>query len=291
MNKFTPEEISRLTREHSDTSIQEAKERIEELAKSVDAVRLFVAAIGHLSFAAQGTASELTHGDVPAKVETLAYYLYPFFGESDEKTITPRQMEDCLESLDQLVNMRLMKGLFTEEGSGRNHKVDAIARWTRLQAEIVRGSAFPEQTGEEISEIQGRFDRWFAKEVGISPTRAKDFLWGTIQYHEDAINGLKPQIRENVKSVQKYWLSIRQKPASQRSEEESRALEVFKEAKHAGAVAYEEFPYIVRRRSVSEPVEERVRISSELRKVQEDISSIQHGYLQNRAMYPMPMKL
>ena len=59
------------------------------LAKSVDAVRIFVAPIGHLAFAPEGMASESTHGDVPAKVETLAYYLFPFFGASNNRTIIP----------------------------------------------------------------------------------------------------------------------------------------------------------------------------------------------------------
>ncbi len=40
----------------------------------------------------------------------------------------------------------------------------------------------------------------------------------------------------------------------------------------AAAVAYEEFPYVVRRRRMSVAEDERVRISTELRKVQEDIS-------------------
>jgi hypothetical protein len=39
----------------------------------------------------------------------------------------------------------------------------------------------------------------------------------------------------------------------------------------AAAVAYEEFPYVVRRRA-SAPEDERIRISTELRKVREDIS-------------------
>jgi len=40
----------------------------------------------------------------------------------------------------------------------------------------------------------------------------------------------------------------------------------------AAAVAYEEFPYVVRRRRTSVPEDERIRISTELRKVQEEIS-------------------
>lgn len=51
----------------------------------------------------------------------------------------------------------------------------------------------------------------------------------------------------------------------------NRRHEMFSKA-FAAAVAYEEFPYVVRRRRISAPEDERVRISTELRKVQEDIS-------------------
>lgn len=51
----------------------------------------------------------------------------------------------------------------------------------------------------------------------------------------------------------------------------NRRREMFSKA-FAAAVAYEEFPYVVRRRRISAPEDERVRISTELRKVQEDIS-------------------
>jgi hypothetical protein len=51
----------------------------------------------------------------------------------------------------------------------------------------------------------------------------------------------------------------------------NRRREMFSKA-FAAAVAYEEFPYVVRRRRTSTPEDERIRISTELRKVQEDIS-------------------
>ena len=54
-------------------------------------------------------------------------------------------------------------------------------------------------------------------------------------------------------------------------ERQNRQRDVFSKA-FIAAVAYEEFPYVVRRRRASAPEEERVRISTELRKVQEDIS-------------------
>jgi hypothetical protein len=60
------------------------------------------------------------------------------------------------------------------------------------------------------------------------------------------------------------WLTAYRERANRRREMFSKAF--------AAAVAYEEFPYVVRRRRTSAPEDERIRISTELRKVQEDIS-------------------
>ena len=54
-----------------------------------------------------------------------------------------------------------------------------------------------------------------------------------------------------------------------RRERGNRRREIFSKA-FTAAVVYEEFPYVVRRRRTSAPEDERIRISAELRKVQED---------------------
>ena len=233
MNTFDSEHVRERAREHSAATIKEATQRITELAESVDAARLFVAAMAHLAIAPEGSASELAHGSVQAKAETLAYYLYPFFGVSGNTAITPNQMKVCLESLDQLIHMRLMGSAFADQAYGQDRAADPIATWARLDAEVVRGSAYPEQTDEELSEIQGHSDNWFVRAVGISPTRAKDFLWAIGRRQVDAINEANPQIRAMAESARKRWLDIKKKPASQRSKDESRALEVFENAKDA----------------------------------------------------------
>jgi hypothetical protein len=56
-----------------------------------------------------------------------------------------------------------------------------------------------------------------------------------------------------------------------RRERLNRRRDIFAKA-FATAVAYEEFPYVVRRRRASDPEGERIRISTELRKVQEEIA-------------------
>ena len=60
------------------------------------------------------------------------------------------------------------------------------------------------------------------------------------------------------------WLTGHRERTNRRRDMLSKAFSV--------AVSYREFPYVVRRRRSSSPEDERIRISTELRKVQEDIS-------------------
>jgi hypothetical protein len=105
----------------------------------------------------------------------------------------------------------------------------------RMNAEIVRGSAYPEQTGMEISAIQGHFDSWFARVVGVSPTRAMAMLRAVIRHQEDALNSVMPDIRAKAAAARQHWRAIKKNPASQRNADEVRALEVFESDKAAGA--------------------------------------------------------
>lgn len=56
-----------------------------------------------------------------------------------------------------------------------------------------------------------------------------------------------------------------------RRDAEARRRSTFADA-YAAVVAYAEFPYVVRRRRASAPEDERIRISTELRSVQERIA-------------------
>ncbi len=234
MDNIQREALTAQIREQSDASLEQAIEQIEDLARSVDAVNLFVAAVASLAFVPEGSASETTHGDVPAKIEALAYYLYPFFGVSKNSGITPWHVDKCIESLNTLLRMGLMSSSFTERPKSGANRVDDIVTHARLEAEIVRGSAYPEQTGIEISAIQGHFDCWFAKAVGVSPTRAKDMLWAIIRHQKEALNSAMPDIWAKAEAAQKHWRAIKNKPASQRNADEARGLEVFKSDEVAG---------------------------------------------------------
>jgi len=92
------------------------------------------------------------HGDVPAKTETLAYYAYPFFGKSQQE-IMPWHINECIEILNKILALHLMVPHFPKDNREAGPLAEIVAT-VRIQAGVVRGSAFPEQTVSEIMSIQ-----------------------------------------------------------------------------------------------------------------------------------------
>ena len=83
-----PNIFERLNNELKESALK-AKDKLESLARTVSAERLFVAVTAYLSIAPVELISEVTHGTVSAKSELLAFHLFPFFGVSDVKDISP----------------------------------------------------------------------------------------------------------------------------------------------------------------------------------------------------------
>lgn len=97
--------FERLNKDLKESALK-AKGQIESLAQCVSAERLFVAVTAYLSIAPAELMSEATHGTVSAESELLAFYLFPFFGASDVKEISPFQVEECVSALKDLFQSR-----------------------------------------------------------------------------------------------------------------------------------------------------------------------------------------
>lgn len=233
--KFDPQEWRKTLiqmREKGETELLDAIAELEKLLESVDAVRLFVAVVANISFGPEGSVSEATHGDVPAKVETLAYHAYPFFGKSHNHEITPWHINECIESLDRILALRLMVPRLPKDNVEPD-AIDQIVASIRIQAEVVRGSAYPEQTANEIISIQGHFENWFEKITGIGPSRAQAILWSIIRAQEKGINSVMPDIREQARAAGRKWQEIKKKPPANRSPTEAKMLEVLQDEQAA----------------------------------------------------------
>lgn len=222
----------------AESEAQKSLSKIFEIARSVDAVDLFVALSANMAFGPGDYISEATHGNVPAKMELFAYYIFPFFGERKESLITPWETQHCWETLDKLFISRMHQKMFSETREQKPGELDHLSRSIRLTTEIVRGSAYPEQTKEEILSIQGKFDAWFAKRVGISPSRAVDLLWAIIKTQEDSANGFIGYVLAGRDAYANLWKAAKRKPHHQRDDVEQQIISVCADRQTAGIFGF-----------------------------------------------------
>ncbi len=198
-------------------------QKLEEIAKTVNAEKLFTSVIMAMRLAPEDEISEATHGTVPAKIEMLAYYLYPFFGLSDNKNVLPTQVWFCQEFLDH----SLMANAFSIYSAIGDSPADRLARMIEGQAIVVRGSAYPEQTTQEIIGIQGHFDKWFERHTGISPSRAQEVLFEIFNSEKEFPKNYMEQVYAQANELIEEWKRIKKVRPNRRTNVENNFLSVF----------------------------------------------------------------
>lgn len=228
-----------LTQVHAQTKqrIKAANERIQEIAQTVEIATLFSAIAGFLLIAPADQMSETTHGSVPAKLELLAFTIYPFIGASSNTDITPQQTIECISALEDLFISQTILGSFSENIDKNNNPIDRIKNEVEKNTRIVRGSAYPEQTAREILEIQGDFEQWFINKIGLGPTKAHDILWAVSKSREDAIQTTVPIIISEANDYATLWKQNRHSKEANQSSELS-LLRSLKDKKSAWSFAY-----------------------------------------------------
>lgn len=215
-------------------------EVIEKTAQSVDAVRLFVAIIAQTAFGPVDLLNETTHGSVPVKLELLAYHIYPFFGDSNETPITPWHTGDCIAALDKLFIARTQQRSFYRMAEAKINSFTMLAHSLQIRAEIVRGSAYPEQTTDEINSIQGRFESWFVQRHGIGPKRAQEILWAIMKTQETIFNSFIKDVRNYGKKSGDFWEQAKKKSPNNRTEAEQNILKICEDKKTASVFGFVE---------------------------------------------------
>ena len=228
------EEIRTSFRDQLSDSIR----NIENLASTVDAARLFVAVFSNMCFGPAEQMTEGTYGTVPVKVELLSYYLYPFFGLSDNRDITPFHVNACMEALDKLHVAYTWTEGFLNEPKKPDSPIDGIVAKVRARAMTIRGSAYPEQTKDEIILIQGKFEDWFANRLGIGPTRACSLLYAITKSQEDKYNNFTSDFREHAESYATQWREAKKKWMKEESQAKPKILQILKKRKTAWLFGY-----------------------------------------------------
>ena len=216
MNKeewqYTLEETSRKIEARRIESIK----KIESIAQSVDATQLFVAVAASMSFGPAEAMTEANFGDVPVKLELLAYYMYPFFGKCD-KSITPYHTNECLQALDALFHSYGFGEFYT---GSQEDLIGRVVNHVQARARIVRGSAYPEQTAREIEEIQGKFESRLSKKLQIGPMRAVKILKSVHQCIEDKLNAHLSEIKQRAHEFGSEWEKTNKKRGKKTKDEQ-----------------------------------------------------------------------
>jgi len=219
-------EFERLNTQLKESALR-AKDELESLAQSVSAERLFVAVTAYMSIAPAELISEVTHGTVSAESELLAFYLFPFFGVSNVNEISPFQVNDCVRALEDLFRAEIAKGAYPDPNSTQTPG-DILSRDVQRQARIVRGSAYQEQTAEEIKGVQGHFDTWFDAKTGISPARAVAILWAIAEARKAAVTSFMKEAFEHAEMARMEWRRAKKERPKRRDQFQHRVLSTFK---------------------------------------------------------------
>jgi hypothetical protein len=162
----------------------------------------------------------------------LAFYLFPFFGVSDVNEISPFHVDDCVRALGDLFRAEIAIGAYPDPASAQT-PAEHLSRDVQRQARIVRGSAYQEQTAEEVKAVQGHFDGWFEAKVGISPTRAVAILWAISEARQVATTCFMKVACDYAEEVRMEWRRARKERPKRRDQFHHKLLSTFKNEQNA----------------------------------------------------------
>lgn len=205
---------------------REALKTIEKIAQSVDPVALFVNMFANMTLGSAEHISEATHGTVPVKLELLAYHIYPFFETSKSSQINTGEIQQSLHALEEFFLNHGMHRRLINTRQDNYDEIDDLLNSLRSHSEVVRGSAYPEQTREEIFEVQAHFDKWFLQRVNITPKRAVEFLFAIMKAQEENVNrdDFMGTVQETGDSFASIWERAKKTSPQKRTELEKQIL-------------------------------------------------------------------
>ncbi len=211
---------------------QKALAELDALAREVDAERLLITLATHL----------LIDGSLSAKTELLVYHLLPKVGRTSDTAITPWHINRGLGALDALFDAASRHRTLPDPDAPPGHPpsdLDSLLSHLAIEAAVVRGSAYPEQTSREIAEIQGHFDEEFERFTGIKPSRAIALAVAILRTMQDRYATLDPALRDAGRALEEHWKVARRCP-QRLGDDERRLLATFKTHRAAFIFGYVE---------------------------------------------------
>lgn len=175
-------------------------------------------------------------GKHSAMIERFAEIAIPKFGVSSNKHISVFQSNPIYPLLEDILNADMLS-------TRHSPNLPSIAEDIKQSSEVVRGSAYPEQTAAKIRQIQGRFDSWFEKKAGISPNRVVDIVTALVPRVEALCNDGHDNILKHAKDYQDQFLEIKNRPF--RNEKEQAFIDSLQSEEGAFIYGYAEYINLV----------------------------------------------
>lgn len=193
-----PAEVWEELRARTERDVAAAEQTLRNLAETYSPEGLFAAAFLRLVVTRASEVSDALHGTAPAKLERLAFHLWRC-ERAGQTASTPEAVGRAVEAADTLVVSTLL-GQAVPSGQPRD-ELDWFMRHVLIDAHVVRGSAYPEQTADEILGIAGQFDARFAKTLGSTVTDLVHCVWSIAWAQEAKINVWLDSIREDMSNT------------------------------------------------------------------------------------------
>lgn len=172
-------------------------------------------------------------GRHPALLEIIAKNAIPRFGLNIGKPISLFDSNKCYELAEKILNGHMRRGA---ESGDPSDALNSLSDQLKMHSEIVRGSAYPEQTRKEIDEIQGHFDSWFKSKIGITPYKATEIVFSLVTNMESIINSNIHYFIDSGNKYKNYFEDLKNK--SNLNDSEKEFLETFSDARSAGVFGY-----------------------------------------------------
>ena len=212
---------------------KEAEGKLLELVKSVNAEALLSCLISQLLLINPEKNLGDEFGNHPAMLEILAKACIPNFGKNTELPISPFITDHCYSLLEKIAQGKMFENL---PPPGEGEDLSEIVTQLKMYSQIVRGSAYPEQTYNKIEKVQGRFDNWFNNQVGLSPSRAVQIVQGLVK----RVEAIGTDTLQVVRNSGKEWRANYQEVAKtkKRTVKEQQFFDLFPKGKEGENSAF-----------------------------------------------------
>jgi len=181
-----------------------------ELLDQLDTEAVLSVAVMQLLLCPAGESFE-SIGNHPALLEVIARHTIPRFGANRGIIVTHQNFSQCYGLAEEYLAKRMISSLNAGNIEEAASNLDKISNSLKMQSEVVRGKAYPEQTRDRIIEIQGHFDKWFEKEIGISPSKAVEIINALVKHCESVYSDNSPKFykyADQFKEKNKWMLAF-----------------------------------------------------------------------------------